>query len=160
MKTPEFKLYAVLSNMTGIPVADINVKSRLTEDLKCDSLDLIELTMAIENEFSISISEPDLDNMKTVADIVALLAKHNVMEAPVYDPKNPKFGINWNVRHLKTGGIYKIKGLPANYRIEATGEPAYAYLDEEEDKVWVRPQAEMEDGRFEVNRVDVGVYHG
>lgn len=57
-----------------------------------------------------------------------------------------KFQIGQEITHVKTGGKYIIRGLPDQYIIEATGEPAYAYLGSV--KIWVRCQSEMEDGRF------------
>ncbi len=51
------------------------------------------------------------------------------------------------LRHLKTGGFYKIV-LLAN--IEATLEPAYVYESMQTHDFWIRPKAEMEDGRFEL----------
>lgn len=55
------------------------------------------------------------------------------------------------VRHLKTATLYRIVHTPDICRIEATNEPAYAYQPKGfvEGPIWVRPQAEMEDGRFE-----------
>ena len=70
-----------------------------------------------------------------------------------------KFKRKQLVRHLKTGGIYRIVHAPDHCRIEATNEPAYAYRLVEHnganwrdmgEPLWVRPQAEMEDGRFEL----------
>ena len=58
------------------------------------------------------------------------------------------FRMNQMVRHVKTGGEYKIIGTPHRFRIEATNQPAYAYTKSPVDKIWIRPQAEMEDGRF------------
>jgi hypothetical protein len=49
------------------------------------------------------------------------------------------------LQHKKTGGFYKVVGLA---KIEATLEMAYVYLSHQTDDYWVRPQAEMEDGRF------------
>ena len=51
------------------------------------------------------------------------------------------------LKHKKSGGFYKILFL-AN--IEATLEPAYAYESLQTHDFWIRPQAEMEDGRFEL----------
>ena len=51
------------------------------------------------------------------------------------------------LRHIKTGGFYKVVML-AN--IEATLEPAYVYESLQSHDFWVRPQGEMEDGRFEL----------
>jgi hypothetical protein len=51
------------------------------------------------------------------------------------------------LKHLKTGGFYKVL-LLAN--IEASLEPAYVYESMQSHDFWIRPKAEMEDGRFEL----------
>ena len=51
------------------------------------------------------------------------------------------------LRHKKTGGFYKVV-LLAN--IEASLEPAYVYESMQSHDFWIRPKAEMEDGRFEL----------
>ena len=48
---------------------------RLGEDLKADSLDLVELVMDLEQEYGLQIPEEDLPNIHTVGDIVAALNK-------------------------------------------------------------------------------------
>lgn len=58
------------------------------------------------------------------------------------------FGSFDSVTHLKTGGVYVICGLPSEYVIETTSEPAYVYYKEGGQKKYVRSQAKMEDGRF------------
>ncbi|MDD2725205.1 MAG: acyl carrier protein [Methylovulum sp.] len=57
-----------LTGMTG--------KERFLEDLGADSLDLMELIMAYEEEFDIEISDDDANKMKTVNDLVTYLKKH------------------------------------------------------------------------------------
>ncbi|BDX21174.1 hypothetical protein TUM22923_04950 [Polynucleobacter sp. TUM22923] len=51
------------------------------------------------------------------------------------------------LKHRKTGGFYKVL-LLAN--VEASLEPAYVYESMQSHDFWIRPQAEMEDGRFEL----------
>ena len=51
------------------------------------------------------------------------------------------------LRHIKTGGFYKVV-LLAN--IEASLDPAYVYESLQSHDFWIRPKAEMEDGRFEL----------
>jgi hypothetical protein len=51
------------------------------------------------------------------------------------------------LKHKKTGGFYKVV-LLAN--IEASLEPAYVYESMQSHDFWIRPKAEMEDGRFEL----------
>jgi hypothetical protein len=63
------------------------------------------------------------------------------------DPDAGLFKPGSKLKHLKTGGFYKVVML-AN--IEATLEPAYVYESLQSHNFWIRPQAEMEDGRFEL----------
>ena len=63
------------------------------------------------------------------------------------DPDAGLFKPGAILKHLKTGGSYKVV-LLAN--IEATLEPAYVYESMQSHDFWIRPQAEMEDGRFEL----------
>jgi hypothetical protein len=58
-----------------------------------------------------------------------------------------KFVVNDVVEHLKSGGLYVVAGLPTEYVIEATREPAYAYRMKD-GRICIRCQSEFEDGRF------------
>lgn len=49
------------------------------------------------------------------------------------------------LRHVKTGGLYKVLG-PAT--IEATGANVVVYRSLQDGRVWIRPTVEMVDGRF------------
>jgi hypothetical protein len=73
--------------------------------------------------------------------ILKVYRKESIVVTPIL------FEFMQTVRHVNTGELYLIFGLPDQYRIEATGEPAYVYGREVSSK-WIRPQKEMEDGRF------------
>jgi hypothetical protein len=51
------------------------------------------------------------------------------------------------VLHVKSEGLYKIILTPDDTKIESTGERSYVYMGVNK-RHWVRPQKEMEDGRF------------
>ncbi len=51
------------------------------------------------------------------------------------------------LKHVKTGGTYEVIGLAT---IEATLAAAYVYKAQSNQTLWIRPQQEMEDGRFVV----------
>ncbi|MCI5939147.1 MAG: acyl carrier protein [Acholeplasmataceae bacterium] len=53
----------------------ITMDSRLTEDLGADSLDAVELIMALEDEFNLSIDDDSAMKIKKVSDIVEYLEK-------------------------------------------------------------------------------------
>ena len=52
---------------------NITPNSRIVEDLGADSLDTIELLMALEDEFGITISDEKASELKTIGDIVTFL---------------------------------------------------------------------------------------
>lgn len=50
--------------------AFINLDTNLQEDLDADSLDAVEIIMNIEEEFDIKVDDDELENIKTIGDIV------------------------------------------------------------------------------------------
>lgn len=55
---------------------DVTMEARLAEDLEADSLDAVELNMALEDELGVGVPDEELSNMKTVGDIVNYLEAH------------------------------------------------------------------------------------
>ena len=53
---------------------DIKLETRLEEDLEADSLDLVELAMALEEELSLEIPDEELEGIRTVGDAVEFVA--------------------------------------------------------------------------------------
>jgi len=64
------KIAEVLSIDKNIDKKQVNLDSRFEEDLKVDSLTLVELVMALEEKYNLDIPEDKSKNMKTVKDIV------------------------------------------------------------------------------------------
>ena len=56
--------------------SEIKPETNLAADLGADSLDAVELSMALEDAFSVSIPDEDLANFKTVGDIVTYIDKN------------------------------------------------------------------------------------
>ena len=54
----------------------VTMEASLADDLQADSLDAVELNMAIEEAFGVSIPDEELPNMKTVGDIYNYLTKN------------------------------------------------------------------------------------
>jgi len=46
------------------------------EDLDADSLDIVELVMALEEEFNLEISDEEVENIRTVGDVVRYIEAH------------------------------------------------------------------------------------
>ena len=67
------KLCDLISEQFSVEADTITMETTFTEDLGADSLDIVELSMALEEEFGVTIADEELPNMKTVGDIVRYL---------------------------------------------------------------------------------------
>ncbi len=71
------KLRDLIVEQLSIDPAEVTLEAAFVDDLGVDSLDLVELSMALEDEFGIEeMSEEDMANIKTVGDLVEYLGKH------------------------------------------------------------------------------------
>ncbi|AXH13971.1 acyl carrier protein [Malaciobacter mytili] len=57
-------------------IAEIKEDSRFIEDLGADSLDVVELVMALEEKFDIEIPDEDAEGIQTVADAIKYIEEH------------------------------------------------------------------------------------
>ena len=74
---PEKDAKAVLEILTeelGVEQSQLTTDARLKEDLGADSLSLVEINMALEDRFNLSIPDEQLERVQTVGDIFELLA--------------------------------------------------------------------------------------
>ena len=71
----EDKVIEIVSEQLGVPAGDISRTSRFVEDLKADSLDVVELVMEFEDEFSITIPDDDYEKILTVGDAADYIDK-------------------------------------------------------------------------------------
>lgn len=69
------KVQAIIAKELGIEKDQVKLDSRLAEDLGADSLDAVELIMAIEDEFGIEVDDEAATKIKKVSDIVEFLEK-------------------------------------------------------------------------------------
>ena len=69
------KVRDVVVEQLGVKESEVKSEARFVEDLGADSLDTVELAMAIEEEFGIEISDDDAEKAKTVADVVEYINK-------------------------------------------------------------------------------------
>jgi acyl carrier protein len=63
----------IISEELGVKEEEVKLESDLSEDLGADSLDAVELIMALEEEFDISVSDEKAQELKSVQDIVSYL---------------------------------------------------------------------------------------
>lgn len=64
------KIKKIISEQFSISEDDITADTVLMEDLDADSLDLIDLAMSLEDCFEVEVPDEELENFKTVGDIV------------------------------------------------------------------------------------------
>ena len=70
------QISALIAEQLGIDASEIKPESRLIEDLKADSLDVVAMIVDMEAEFDIQIPDEDLPKLKTVNDVIAYIEAH------------------------------------------------------------------------------------
>ncbi len=72
------KIREILEEELNIDPEDVNEDSDFRDDLGIDSLDLFELVMNLENEYGVEFPAEELENLRTVGDVIDFLEKNNV----------------------------------------------------------------------------------
>lgn len=70
------KLKELVVDQLGVDDDEVTTEATIQEDLGADSLDLVDLVMAVEEEFDVKIADEDLEGIKTVGDIVDYIAEN------------------------------------------------------------------------------------
>jgi len=68
------KIREIIAEQLDVELEEITLETSLVDDLKADSLDVIELIMAFEDEFEIKIDDDVLENIQTVEDILTAIS--------------------------------------------------------------------------------------
>ncbi|QDU80162.1 Acyl carrier protein [Polystyrenella longa] len=66
----EEKVHTIVSEQLGVPREEVKRESHFIEDLKADSLDIVEMVMEFEESFEITIPDDDYDKIRTVGDAI------------------------------------------------------------------------------------------
>ena len=74
------KMKEIIADQLSVDADTITEASSFKEDLGADSLDLFELVMALEDEYSVEIPAEDLENLLTVGDVMQYLKAKGVEE--------------------------------------------------------------------------------
>jgi acyl carrier protein len=69
------KVKEVVAEQLGVEITDLKPETSLKDDLSADSLDLFQIIMSLEEEFSIEIPTEDTESINTIGDIEAYLEK-------------------------------------------------------------------------------------
>ena len=64
------KLKELVVDQLGVEEDEVTMEASMQGDLGADSLDLVDLVMSVEEEFGVKVADEDLENIKTVGDIV------------------------------------------------------------------------------------------
>ena len=65
------KVRDIVVDQLGVEADEVNIDSTFIDDLGADSLDIVELIMAFEEEFGIEIPDEAAEKIKTVQDVVS-----------------------------------------------------------------------------------------
>lgn len=68
------KIRKLISQQLNLPLEKVLPESKIVEDLGADSLDIVELLMALEDEFGITVSDEQAQTMLTIADIEKVIS--------------------------------------------------------------------------------------
>lgn len=67
----------VVAEQLGVDVAEVTEDASFIDDLGADSLDTVELVMALEEAFSVEIPDEDAEKIKTINDAIAYIESHS-----------------------------------------------------------------------------------
>ncbi len=72
----ETKVKGIIAEQLGVAEDEIKTTSSFIEDLGADSLDIVELVMAMEEEFEVEIPDEEAENINTVQDAINYINTH------------------------------------------------------------------------------------
>ena len=70
------KVREVVVDQLNVDESEVTEEASFIDDLGADSLDIVELVMALEEKFGIDIPDTEAENVKTVGDAVVYIAEH------------------------------------------------------------------------------------
>lgn len=75
-KSVERRVIEIIVEQLGVSEEEVTMEASFIDDLGADSLDLVELIMAMEEEFGLEISDEDAEKIQTVQDVVNYISEH------------------------------------------------------------------------------------
>ena len=76
MASIEERVKGIIVEQLGVEEAQVTERAKFVDDLGADSLDTVELVMALEEEFSLEIPDEDAEKIQTVGDAVSYINNH------------------------------------------------------------------------------------
>ena len=75
-KTVDRRVIEIIVEQLGVSEEEVALEASFIDDLGADSLDLVELIMALEEEFGLEISDEDAEKIQTVQDVINYINEH------------------------------------------------------------------------------------
>jgi len=72
----EAKVKEIVCEQLGVSEDEVSPDASFIEDLGAGSLDIVELVMALEEEYDLEISDEEAEKIRTVGDVVAFIESH------------------------------------------------------------------------------------
>lgn len=70
------KMKQILADQLDVDIDSITLETDIQDDLGADSLDVVEMLMSIEDEFDIEIPDEQIENLKTVGQVVDYITEN------------------------------------------------------------------------------------
>ncbi|HJM42747.1 MAG: acyl carrier protein [Nitrospinota bacterium] len=72
------KIKALVAEQLDVDIEKVTDEASFIEDLGADSLDTVELVMALEEEYGVDIPDEDVEKVTTVKDVIAYIDEHGI----------------------------------------------------------------------------------
>jgi acyl carrier protein len=72
----ESRIRSIVADQLGVDRGEVTPDASILDDLGADSLDVVELVMAIEDEFDIEVPDEDVERMRTIGDMERYVTEH------------------------------------------------------------------------------------
>ena len=71
------KIKTILAEQLDVDAEELSLETDIARDLNADSLDVVEMLMAIDDEFGVEIPDEEVENIKTIGDLVEYIESHS-----------------------------------------------------------------------------------
>lgn len=68
----------IIEEIAGVPAGDVTPEKSFVDDLDIDSLSMVEIAVAAQDQFGVEIPDDQLKNLKTVKDVVVYVQREGV----------------------------------------------------------------------------------